>query len=208
VPKCFTSHNIYPIIANLHVQVLCLATAIGGLLAALVDLPHTLGYILGGMLVGPSCSNFIVQVVQTETLAQFGSIFMLFGHGLVYSQHYRHGATRDNSGNSGNGSPSSGGMSPSAGSDALVKAAATTVMLASTSSSGSFDNSDGNGIGNTGQQLHNDTVTGGFLYVACLFVVTLFTAMGSGVVSSWLEWTLTALAISLSSTAVVMDTLV
>jgi hypothetical protein len=32
--------------------------------------------------------------------------------------------------------------------------------------------------------------------------------MGSGVVSSWLEGTLSALAISLSSTAVVMDTLV
>jgi len=190
-----------------NLQVLCLATAIGGLLAALVDLPHTLGYILGGMLVGPSCSNFIVQVVQTETLAQFGSIFMLFGHGLVYSQHYRHGATRDNNGGSGSGSssPSSGAGVSSAGSDALI-AAASTVMLASSSSS-SDNVGASNGDGN-GQHLHNDTVTGGFFYVACLFVVTLFTAMGSGVVSSWLEGTLSALAISLSSTAVVMDTLV
>ena len=81
-----------PAVLHLDVQllqdmvVLCLATAVGGLLAAAADLPHTLGYILGGMLVGPSCLDFVERVVQTETLAQFGSIFMLFGHGLVYSQ--------------------------------------------------------------------------------------------------------------------------
>ena len=44
--------------------VLCLATSVGGLLAALVDLPHTLGYILGGMLVGPSCLDAVARVVQ------------------------------------------------------------------------------------------------------------------------------------------------
>uniref|UniRef100_A0A7S2WDJ5 Cation/H+ exchanger transmembrane domain-containing protein n=1 Tax=Rhizochromulina marina TaxID=1034831 RepID=A0A7S2WDJ5_9STRA len=68
---------------------LSLAAAIGGLLAASIDLPHSLGFILGGMLVGPSCMSLITRVVQTETLAQFGSIFMLFGHGLMYSHCYR-----------------------------------------------------------------------------------------------------------------------
>lgn len=43
---------------------------------------------LGGMLIGPSCLNLIREVVQTETFAQFGSIFLLFGHGLMYSRHY------------------------------------------------------------------------------------------------------------------------
>ena len=51
-------------------------------------------------------------------------------------------------------------------------------------------------------------VTGGFAYVACLFAVTLCVAVGSGAVESWLEGTLTALALALSSTSVVMDTLV
>jgi hypothetical protein len=31
----------------------------------------------------------LFNIIKTETLAQFGSIFMLFGHGLIYSQHYR-----------------------------------------------------------------------------------------------------------------------
>jgi hypothetical protein len=48
--------------------VLCLATGIGGIFAALLDLPHTLGFILGGMLVGPSCLDIIERVVQVLVL--------------------------------------------------------------------------------------------------------------------------------------------
>eukprot|EP00615_Pteridomonas_danica_P012317 CAMPEP_0114354110 /NCGR_PEP_ID=MMETSP0101-20121206/19171_1 /TAXON_ID=38822 ORGANISM="Pteridomonas danica, Strain PT" /NCGR_SAMPLE_ID=MMETSP0101 /ASSEMBLY_ACC=CAM_ASM_000211 /LENGTH=568 /DNA_ID=CAMNT_0001495289 /DNA_START=471 /DNA_END=2177 /DNA_ORIENTATION=- len=151
-----------PAVLHLDVQllqdmvVLCLATGVGGLLAALVDLPHTLGYILGGMLVGPSCLDFIKRVVQAETLAQFGSIFMLFGHGLIYSQHYR----------------------------APMKE--------------SHENSE---------HMQNDTVTGGFLFVVTIFVVVLLLVEATGIVNSFLEGTLLALAMALSSTSVVMDTL-
>jgi Kef-type K+ transport system membrane component KefB len=134
--------------------VLCLATAVGGLLAAFVDLPHTLGYILGGMLVGPSCLGFIKQVVQTETLAQFGSIFMLFGHGLIYSQHYRVPHHVDSLGvGSSHGDGSSGGIPSSA---SIISA---------------------------GSGVITDTVTGGFVFVVSLFMMVLLLAVSTNVVT-------------------------
>ncbi|CAM9338998.1 unnamed protein product, partial [Phaeothamnion confervicola] len=69
------------------VVVLSMAAAIGGALAATLRWPHTLGYILGGMVVGPTGCNLITKVIEAETFAQFGSIFLLFGHGLAYSKH-------------------------------------------------------------------------------------------------------------------------
>lgn len=69
---------------------LSLATAIGGLVAAFLSAPHTLGYMLGGVVVGPSCLDLIRNLEQAETLAQFGSIFLLFSHGLMYSHYYDH----------------------------------------------------------------------------------------------------------------------
>lgn len=68
------------------IVVLSLATAFGGLLASALRLPHTLGFILGGMIVGPSCLDYVVKLGYIETLAQFGSIFLLFSHGLMYSE--------------------------------------------------------------------------------------------------------------------------
>ena len=69
------------------VVALSLATAVGGLVAALVHAPHTLGYMVGGVVVGPSGLDLVRNLEQTETVAQFGSIFLLFSHGLMYS-HY------------------------------------------------------------------------------------------------------------------------
>ncbi|KAH8048823.1 solute:proton antiporter [Aureococcus anophagefferens] len=66
---------------------LSLATAIGGLVAAFLSAPHTLGYMLGGVVVGPSCLDLIRNLEQAETLAQFGSIFLLFSHGLIRFGH-------------------------------------------------------------------------------------------------------------------------
>lgn len=42
--------------------VLCMSAALGGVLAAGVGLPETLGYIMGGMVVGPSGANVIYKV--------------------------------------------------------------------------------------------------------------------------------------------------
>ncbi len=59
--------------------------ACGGLLAALLQQPVLLGYIIGGMVVGPSGLGLIKELVQVETLAQFGVAFLLFALGVEFS---------------------------------------------------------------------------------------------------------------------------
>ena len=55
--------------------------AIGGVLATFLRQPGLLGYLLGGMVVGPFGFGLIKEVVQVETLAQFGVAFLLFALG-------------------------------------------------------------------------------------------------------------------------------
>lgn len=59
--------------------------AIGGLLAALLKQPPLLGYLVAGILVGPSGLGWIKEVIQVETLAQFGVAFLLFALGVKFS---------------------------------------------------------------------------------------------------------------------------
>jgi CPA2 family monovalent cation:H+ antiporter-2 len=66
------------------VSVLAVA-ACGGLLAALLRQPVLLGYLIGGMIVGPAGLGLIKEVVQVETLAQFGVAFLLFALGVEFS---------------------------------------------------------------------------------------------------------------------------
>lgn len=61
------------------------AAASGGLLAALCRQPPLLGYLLGGMIVGPAGLGLIKELVQIETLAQFGVAFLLFALGVEFS---------------------------------------------------------------------------------------------------------------------------
>ena len=66
--------------------VLVLAVAAsGGLLASLLKQPVLLGYLIGGMIVGPSGLGLIKEVIQVETLAQFGVAFLLFALGVEFS---------------------------------------------------------------------------------------------------------------------------
>ncbi|WP_193200655.1 cation:proton antiporter [Nostoc sp. MG11] len=66
--------------------VLVLAVAAcGGLLAALLRQPVLLGYLIGGMIVGPAGLGLIKEVIQVETLAQFGVAFLLFALGVEFS---------------------------------------------------------------------------------------------------------------------------
>ena len=66
--------------------VLVLAVAAGGgLLAALCRQPVLLGYLLGGMVVGPAGLGLIKELIQVETLAQFGVAFLLFALGVEFS---------------------------------------------------------------------------------------------------------------------------
>jgi monovalent cation:H+ antiporter-2, CPA2 family len=59
--------------------------AIGGLLAALLKQPPLLGYLVAGIFVGPSGLGWIKEIIQVETLAQFGVAFLLFALGVKFS---------------------------------------------------------------------------------------------------------------------------
>jgi CPA2 family monovalent cation:H+ antiporter-2 len=61
------------------------AAAAGGLLAALLRQPILLGYLLAGMIVGPAGLGLIKELIQVETLAQFGVAFLLFTLGVEFS---------------------------------------------------------------------------------------------------------------------------
>ncbi|WP_017316274.1 cation:proton antiporter domain-containing protein [Mastigocladopsis repens] len=59
--------------------------ACGGLLAALLRQPVLLGYLIGGMVIGPAGLGLIKELIQVETLAQFGVAFLLFALGVEFS---------------------------------------------------------------------------------------------------------------------------
>ncbi|MDJ0677998.1 MAG: cation:proton antiporter [Calothrix sp. MO_167.B42] len=59
--------------------------ASGGLFAALLRQPVILGYLIGGMVVGPAGLGLIKELIQVETLAQFGVAFLLFALGVEFS---------------------------------------------------------------------------------------------------------------------------
>lgn len=61
------------------------AAAAGGLFAALLKQPILLGYLVAGMAVGPAGLGLIKELVQVETLAQFGVAFLLFALGVEFS---------------------------------------------------------------------------------------------------------------------------
>ncbi|WP_268836617.1 cation:proton antiporter [Synechococcus sp. Nb3U1] len=66
------------------VTVLAAASA-GGFLASVLRQPVLLGYLLAGILVGPAGLGWIKEIVQVETLAQFGVTFLLFTLGVEFS---------------------------------------------------------------------------------------------------------------------------
>eukprot|EP00944_MAST-04C_sp_MAST-4C-sp1_P000237 g237.t1 len=68
----------------LDVTIMLSFAAFGGFLSKLFRLPVTFGYIMGGLIVGPSSLEFVSNVGQVQTLAQFGSMFMIFGLGVEY----------------------------------------------------------------------------------------------------------------------------
>ena len=60
-------------------------SAVGGLLAALFRQPVLLGYLVGGVVIGPAGLGLIKELIQVETLAQFGVAFLLFALGVEFS---------------------------------------------------------------------------------------------------------------------------
>jgi monovalent cation:H+ antiporter-2, CPA2 family len=61
------------------------AAATGGVVAGLCRQPALLGYIVGGVIVGPAGLGLIKELIQVETLAQFGAAFLLFALGVEFS---------------------------------------------------------------------------------------------------------------------------
>jgi hypothetical protein len=72
----------------LDIVKLAMTASLFGLAAVFLRLPPTAGFLLGGMMIGPSCLDLIGEIHQVQTLAQFGTIFLLFEQGLLYSQTY------------------------------------------------------------------------------------------------------------------------
>ncbi len=69
----------------IDIVIVLAAAAGGGLLAALVQQPVLLGYLLGGIIIGPTGLGLIKELIQVETLAQFGVAFLLFALGVEFS---------------------------------------------------------------------------------------------------------------------------
>ena len=65
--------------------ILFFSAAIGSTIFCLLGQPVITGYLLAGSFIGPGGLGVIVELVQVETLAQFGIIFLLFGLGLEFS---------------------------------------------------------------------------------------------------------------------------
>jgi monovalent cation:H+ antiporter-2, CPA2 family len=61
------------------------AAAIGGLLASLLSQPIILGYLLAGVIVGPSGLGLIKEYEQVEIVAELGVTFLLFTLGVEFS---------------------------------------------------------------------------------------------------------------------------
>lgn len=72
----------------LNIVKLAMTASLFGLAAVFLKLPPTAGFLLGGMLIGPSCLDLLGEIHQVQTLAQFGAIFLLFEQGLLYAQTY------------------------------------------------------------------------------------------------------------------------
>ncbi|KAK4795675.1 hypothetical protein SAY86_028001 [Trapa natans] len=61
------------------------SAAIGGIISSCLGQPVIVGYLLAGSIIGPGGLKFIHEIVQVETVAQFGVIFLLFALGLEFS---------------------------------------------------------------------------------------------------------------------------
>ena len=64
---------------------LLLVSFVFGGLCSLLKVPSLFGYILAGMILGPTGFNLISSVVQVETLGEVGVIFIVFTVGLEFS---------------------------------------------------------------------------------------------------------------------------
>ncbi|KAK1313536.1 K(+) efflux antiporter 4 [Acorus calamus] len=65
--------------------VVIVSATCGGIAFACAGQPVITGYLLAGSVIGPGGLSFVSEMVQVETIAQFGVIFLLFALGLEFS---------------------------------------------------------------------------------------------------------------------------
>nr|XP_043632372.1 K(+) efflux antiporter 5 [Erigeron canadensis] len=65
--------------------VIIVSAAIGGIICSCLGQPVIVGYLLAGSLIGPGGLKYVSEMVQVETFAQFGVVFLLFALGLEFS---------------------------------------------------------------------------------------------------------------------------
>ncbi|CAA6672832.1 unnamed protein product [Spirodela intermedia] len=65
--------------------VVIVSATCGGIAFACAGQPVITGYLLAGSVIGPGGLSFVSELVQVETVAQFGVIFLLFALGLEFS---------------------------------------------------------------------------------------------------------------------------
>ncbi|XP_030448329.2 K(+) efflux antiporter 4 isoform X1 [Syzygium oleosum] len=65
--------------------VVIVSATCGGIAFACAGQPVITGYLLAGSFIGPGGFSFVSELVQVETVAQFGVIFLLFALGLEFS---------------------------------------------------------------------------------------------------------------------------
>lgn len=71
-----------------------LAATIGGVIATNFRQPPLIGFLLGGMVVGPGGFGVVTELVEVETLASLGISFLLFSLGIEFSLSELHGVRR------------------------------------------------------------------------------------------------------------------
>ncbi|PPR88400.1 hypothetical protein GOBAR_AA32279 [Gossypium barbadense] len=69
----------------LDLIIVIVSATCGGIAFACAGQPVITGYLLAGSIIGPGGFSFVGEMVQVETVAQFGVIFLLFALGLEFS---------------------------------------------------------------------------------------------------------------------------
>lgn len=64
--------------------VMIIAAAIGGILASFVRIPPLVGYIIGGLIIGPSGMRIVKDITSAHTVTHLGSVFILFRKGVDF----------------------------------------------------------------------------------------------------------------------------